>query len=263
MYTVDALVVRLNSGSTSSAELEQATGMSQSWVSAALRSLITQGRVVRIGSRRGARYALRREIPSIGSAWPLYRIGPEAEPMELGMLHALVADEYYLDATMAAIADGFAVASLSTGIPYLLQDQRPGGFLGRTIPQHFPPLHAPPRVQDWTDEHYLRYLTTYGSDVVGDLILGRAAMDNYLLQQRHLVPRDAGQRNKYFPELAEQSMRGGVPGPSAQGEHPKFAVTLAEQGEVRHALVKFSPPVDTVSLRRLSDDVSAIVEQGL
>jgi HipA-like C-terminal domain len=251
--TADSLLVRLNSGSTSSAELEQAAGMSQSWVSAALRSLITQGRVVRIGSRRGARYALRREIPSIGSTWPLYRAGRDGEPVELGTLYALVADEYYLEASKGAIADGFAVASLSTGIPYLLQDQRPGGFLGRAIPQRFPQLHVPLRVQDWTDEHYLRYLTTYGSDGVGNLILGRAALDEHLLQHRQLVPRDAGQRDKFFPELAEQSMHGGVPGSSAPGEHPKFAVTIAEQGEVRHALVKFSPPVDTKVGRRWSD----------
>ncbi len=253
MSTIDSLLVQMKSGSTSSAELEQATGRSQSWVSAALRSLITQGRVVRIGSRRGARYALRREIPSIGSAWPLYRIGSVGEPVELGMLYALVADEYHLEANKTAIADGFAVAPLSTGIPYLLQDQRPDGFLGRAIPQQFPQLHAPPRVQDWTDEHYLRYLTTYGSDVVGDLILGRAALDDCLLQQRQLVPRDAGQRNRYFPELAEQSMHGGVPGSFAQGENPKFAVTLVERGEVRHTLVKFSPPVDTTVGRRWSD----------
>ena len=248
-----SLIARLNSGNTSSAELEQATGKSQSWVSSALRSLIAQSRVVRIGSRRGARYALRRDIPPIGSAWPLYRVGRDGVPVELGMLYALAADEFYLEATKAATAAGFAVASLSAGIPYLLQDQRPGGFLGRAIPQQFPQLHAPLRIQDWTDDHYLRYLTSFASDAVGDLILGGPALDEYLLQLRQLVPRDAGQRNKYFPELADQSMHGGVPGSSAQGEHPKFAVTLAEQGEVRHALVKFSPPVETEVGRRWSD----------
>src|ERR1700677_788394 len=130
--TTDSLIVRLHSGNTSSAELERATGKSQSWVSAALRGLIAQRRVVRVGSRRGARYALRREIPPTGSAWPLYRVGHDGEPVELGMLYALVADEFYLEANNAATAAGLAVASLSAGIPYLLlQDQRPGGFLGR------------------------------------------------------------------------------------------------------------------------------------
>jgi HipA-like C-terminal domain len=251
--TTDSLIVRLHSGNTSSAELERATGKSQSWVSAALRGLIAQRRVVRVGSRRGARYALRREIPPIGSAWPLYRVGHDGEPVELGMLYALAADEFYLEANKAATAAGFSVTSMSAGIPYLLQDQRPGGFLGRAIPRQFPQLNAPPRIQDWTDEHYLRYLTAYGSDGVGDLILGGAALDDYLLQLRQLVPRDARQRDKYFPELADQSMRGEVPGPSAQGEHPKFAVTLAEQGEARHVLVKFSPPVETEVGQRWSD----------
>jgi hypothetical protein len=251
--TFDSLLAQLSSGNTSSTELEKATGMSQSWVSATLRTLITQGRVVRIGSRRGARYALRRDILSIGSAWPLYRVGPAGEPVELGMLYALVADEYFLEANKTAIADGFAVAPLSKGMPYLLQDQRPGGFLGGAMPQRYPQLHAPSRVQDWTDEHYLRYLTTYGSDVVGDLVLGRAAMDDYLLQQRQLVPHDAEQRGKYFPALAEQSMHGGVPGSSAQGEHPKFTIIITEHGVARHALVKFSPPVDTQVGRRWSD----------
>jgi hypothetical protein len=114
-------------------------------------------------------------------------------------------------------------------------------------------MHAPPRIQDWTDEHYLRYLTTYASDPVGDLILGRAALDDYLVQLRQLVPRDAGQRQQYFPELAYQSMHGGVPGSSTHGEQPKFPVMLTERGEVWHALVKFSPPVDTAVGRRWSD----------
>jgi hypothetical protein len=227
--------------------------MSQSWVNAALRGLIAQRRVLRIGSRRGARYALRREIPAIGSEWPLYRVGSGGEPAEMGVLYAFAADEFYFEPTQVAIAAGFAVSSFSAGIPYLLEDQRPGGFLGRAIPRLFPQLNAPSRIQDWNDEHYLRYLTTYGSDVVGDLILGRAALDDYLQKVRMLAPRDAVQRHLYFPELADQSMRAGVPGSSAQGEHPKFAVTLVEQGEVRHVLVKFSPPVNTEVGRRWSD----------
>ncbi len=154
--TVESLLARMSSGSTSSAELEQASGMSQSWVSATLRSLIAQGRVVRIGARRGARYGQRREIASIGSAWPLYRIGRNGEPAELGVLYALAANEYYLEASKAAIAEGFAPGALSSGIPYLLQDQRPGGFLGRAIPRRYPQLHAPQRVQDWTDEQVRR-----------------------------------------------------------------------------------------------------------
>jgi hypothetical protein len=183
----------------------------------------------------------------------LFRVGRDGAPVELGTLHAVAADQYYLEASRTATREGFAVPPLSIGIPYLLQDQRPGGFLGRFVPQRFPQLNAPPRVQDWTDEHYLRYLTGYGSDGVGDLILGSVAMDDYLLQQRRLEPRDVGQRNETYPALAEQSMQDGLPGSSAQGEHPKFAIALSERGEIRHVLVKFSPPVDTLVGQRWSD----------
>ncbi len=89
--------------------------------------------------------------------------------------------------------------------------------------------------------------------MVGDLILGREALDDYLLQQRRLLPHAAAERATLYPELAQRSMSGGVPGSSAQGEHPKFSATLSEGGEVRHALVKFSPPVETAVGRRWSD----------
>lgn len=250
---LNSLLARLSAGTASSAELERAAGKSQSWVNATLRDLIAKRRVVRLGSRRGARYALRREIQPIGSAWPLYRIGRNGEPVELGVLHALAGGGFFFDAGKAATAGGINVVALSEGLPYLLQDQRPGGFLGRAVPRQYPQLNAPPRVQDWTDDHYLRYLTNYGSDGVGDLILGRPALDDYLRQQRLLVPRDPGSRHELFPALADQSMRDGVPGSSAQGENPKFAVALGGQDDVRHMLVKFSPPVESAVGRRWSD----------
>ena len=249
----DPILSRLGAGTTSAAALEQALGRSPSWVNAALRGLIDSGRVVRIGSRRGARYGLRREIAGSDSAWPLHRVGRDGEFVELGTLHALAANEYYLEASTAALAGGFAVPPLNIGIPYLLQDQRPGGFLGRAVPSRYPELSAPPRVRDWSDEHYLRYLTAFGSDEVGDLILGRAAFDRYVAQARVAAPIDAGERARHFPQLAEAGLRAGLPGSSPHGEHPKFAVTLLEHRAARPVLVKFSPPIGEPVGQRWSD----------
>ena len=249
----DAILARLRAGDASSAELEQITARSQSWVSAALRRLIDQGSVVRMGSRRGTRYALSREISSIGSSWPLYRVGREGAPVQIGSSECLGGRPVLPRGNHGSDQRGLWGATFKRWDSLSAPRPASGRLLGRTIPQQYPQLHAPSRVQDWTDEHYLRYLTHCGSDAVGDLILGSAALDDYLLRQRQLAPHDIGQRNRYFPELAEQSMQGGVPGPSVQGEHPKFAVTLIEQGEVRHALVKFSPPVDTLVGKRWSD----------
>ncbi len=64
----------------------------------------------------------------------------------------------------------FSGGGITDGIPYFLQDQRPGGFLGRAVPLRYPELGLPQRVMDWNNDHYLQYLTRRGTDSVGDLI---------------------------------------------------------------------------------------------
>lgn len=251
--STEQILARLGSGTASSPELEQALQVSQSSVSRALNRLITEGRVVRIGSTRGARYGSRRDIEGIGSVWPLRRIDRDGNIHEIGTLHALAADEYYLEPSRQAIDQGFTWGQVSSGLPYYLQDQRPGGFLGRAVPLRNPELTLPQRVIDWTDDHYLRYLTLRGSDTVSDLVLGRAALDDYLASQRRESTTPAEARETRFPQLVEQVMEGGLPGSSAHGEHPKFAVLVQDTDGTRHVLVKFSPPVGTAVGQRWSD----------
>ena len=132
---LERMLGHFRSGITTAAELEQILQVSKSWVWSRLQNLSKEGRVIRIGSTRGARYGLRREIGGIGSAWPLFRIVRSGDIHELGTLYALVADQYYFEASQEAIAGGFAGAGLTAGLPYFLQDQRPAGFLGRAIPR--------------------------------------------------------------------------------------------------------------------------------
>jgi hypothetical protein len=247
------LLARLNSGVVSSAELEEALQVSQSWISRALRRLMDEGRVLRVGSTRGARYGLRREVEGIGSSWPLHRIDRIGDIQELGHLHALAADQYYLEPSQAALDEDFAWGGVRSGLPYFLQDQRPAGFLGRAVPLRYPELNLPQRVVDWTDDHYLRYLTLRGSDTVSDLILGRPALDDYLAVQRRRPPISAVEREARFPQLVDQVMEGGLPGSSAHGEHPKFAALLQDVSGPRQVLVKFSPPIGTAVGQRWSD----------
>ena len=249
----DQLLARMGSGIASSPELEQALQVSQSSMSRTLSRLIAEGRVVRIGSTRGARYGLRRDIEGIGSSWPLRRIDRVGSVHEIGILYALAADQYYLELSRQALDQGFARGQVSSGLPYYLQDQRPGGFLGRAVPLRHADLNLPQRVIDWTDDHCLRYLTLRGSDPVSDLILGRAAFDDYLANQRRESIITSEDRETQFPQLAEQVMAGGLPGSSAHGEHPKFAVLIQDSDQARHVLVKFSPPIGTAVGQRWSD----------
>jgi DNA-binding transcriptional ArsR family regulator len=249
----DQIVARLALGPFTGTALRDALGVSQSSISRALRQLSSAGQVLKVGTRRDARYALRRPISTIGSEWPLRRVTPAGTIQELGTLFSIAADQFYLDVRPEAIGAGFAYRGFTKGIPHWLQDQRPGGFLGRAIPGRYPDLQLPERVIDWTDNQYLRYLTQHGSDCVSDLILGNEAFNEYLASLRHpqLIPTD--QRATRYPELAREVMAGGLPGSSAHGDHPKFTALITTPAGERAVLVKFSPPRKTAIGQRWSD----------
>jgi DNA-binding transcriptional ArsR family regulator len=239
---------RLTEGTASASELETLLSQSQSTVSRLLRQLVTDGQVIRIGSRRGARYALLRAVDSTGTHWPLRRIDEGGQVHDLGTLHALSGEEYLLESAL----DSFEWSGVTQGLPYYLQDQRPAGFLGRAVPMRYPELSLPQRVIDWNDDHYLRYLTQRGSDAVGDLVLGDRALDEALqLMQRRPALREQD-RAATYPDLVDQVMEGGLPGSSAHGEHPKF-VALLEGSPARQVLVKFSPSTRTRVGERWAD----------
>ncbi len=244
------LLALLEKGVISSAEIEKTLGLSQSAVSRLLRALIAEGRVIRLGSTRGARYGLLRTIGNLGSRWPLRQIDPVGNVHLVGQLHALTSNEYFF---LPADVNYSALGEVTDGIPYFLQDQRPGGFLGRAVPHRFPELGLPQRVIDWTDDHYLQYLSQRGADAVGDLILGDEAFNHCIELQKQRTPIEPEARKTEFPRLAREVMMGGLPGSSAHGEHPKFTTLLRRGNDYQHALVKFSPFAGTAVGQRWSD----------
>lgn len=245
----ETVLRRLGNGTASSAELETLLGQSQSSVSRLLRELIQRDAIVRIGTTRGSRYAAVRAIEGIGARWALRRVDPQGRVHELGHLHALAGTEFYFQAN----TDDFGWSGVTDGLPYFLQDQRPAGFPGRGVPHRYPELALPQRVTDWSDDHYLRYLTQRGSDTVGDLILGDAALDDFLALPRRRTRVRVEDRARDYPRLADDVMDGALPGSLVHGEHPKFAVALEEGSASNHVLVKFSPPKDTAVGQRWSD----------
>ncbi len=226
------LLRELDRGVSTATQLAARCGVSRPTLSRALAPLLRAGQVFAIGAARSTRYA------RVSAQWPVYRIGAGGEVLEFGTLRALAAGQYYLQ-------------QLTTGLPYFLQDQRPAGFLGRFVPQRHPELRLPPRVADWTDEHYLRWLTEHGWDAVGDLIVGEAALNRFLAWKA--TPVKPAERPQRYAQLADAAVAGGAPGSSAHGEHPKFAVALAHGRRLQHCLVKFSPPRSTPLGQRWSD----------
>ena len=252
------ILTRLRAGTATATELAQLTGASQSTVTRALRALIDDGQLMLTGRARAARYGYRRAVEPIGSHWPLRRIDADGAVHELGILYALASDEYSLYIYGGAQEQGFAFAGLNHGLPYFLQDPRPGGFLGAAVPARYPELDLPQRVNDWNDDQYLKYLTLHGADPVSDLILGDRAFDEYLTGVSHRVRLPRAERAQRYPILADEAMRGSPTGSSVHGEHPKFTVLL-EEGDPkqalssREAIVKFSPVLQRAVGRRWGD----------
>jgi DNA-binding transcriptional ArsR family regulator len=241
-----ALLEHLAQGPASAAELTKALGISQPTLSRAMGVLERAGHVVRTGSTRGSRYALlTRTVDGSGDRWPLYRVDEEGRVHEMGVISALARNNQYLVTRQPGQDSLERMHGLFDGIPYYLQDARPGGFLGRAIPTAYPELALPPRVIDWTDDHFLVYLTRRGADTVGDLIVGAEALDRYINAANVSALVSAEERSTTYPALAQAAMEGTLPGSSAQGEHPKFIVTVGDVDRRTEMIVKFSPPATT------------------
>ena len=202
---------------------------------------------MRLGTTRGARYGFARAVNGIGSRWPLYRIDENGKPTEIGLLHALEGDHFYL-------AQGpERLRGLCESLPYVLQDARPGGFLGRAVPHQLPELDLPPRIADWTEDHVLIYLTERAADSLGDLVLGEQSIERYLAGSQPSESIDSAQRASRYPACAAAAMAGNPAGACAQGEQPKFLARLDEDERRTHVLVKFSPPRSSETGQRWAD----------
>lgn len=225
-----------------SGELVARLGVSRATLMRAMKDLGPQ--VVSLGRARKTTYAARRSLRGNFDPLPLYTIDADGTAHEAATLYLThphgIAAEYSkalgwpLDASMQ---DGWF-----EGLPYLLEDMRPQGFLGR----HFARANATilqvaedPRA--WSEDDIIYALSVLGSDQPGNYILGEPALRTWLSQVQSPVRalRDVDLQQAY-PALATQAMAQGVGGSSAGGEFPKFTAVRETKGQTSHVLVKFS-----------------------
>ena len=157
-----------------------------------------------------------------GPIAPVYRIEERGEPTQIGLIQALGQDRRELT------QDPERLCGLCEGLPHVLQDARPGGFLGRAVPHQLPELDLPPRIADWTEDHVLIYLTQRAADSLGDLVLGEQSIERYLAGSQPSESIDSAQRASRYPACAAAAMAGNPAGACAQGEQPKFLARLDE-----------------------------------
>ena len=243
-----ALLQALGLDVLSSRELQDRLGANQKAIS---RAIIKAGdRVVRIGRGRATRYGRAHQLfAEAGLSQPLFCVGDDGVAEEVGLLRALERGDYYLDrcAEASIWLRGESRIGLFESLPYFLYDLRPAGFLGRQLARRLADawgVSSDPR--RWGDREIGRYLLREGHDLPGNLVLGELAARRVGVQTSPTVT----DRARDYPELARRSLADGVPGSSATGEQPKFAVHLADVG---HVIVKFSPAGDAADARRWQD----------
>jgi hypothetical protein len=239
------LLAILASRPRKTADLAAALGVSQPTVSRLIQALGPQ--VIKLGAARATTYARPRPIDG-QHQWPLFRVTGEARIEPCGELYSLMGLPAFW------FRSPWQGHEFADGLPFFLQDQRPQGFMGRSVPASVPELGLPNRIQDWSDDHVLRYLALRGHDTVGDLVLGTEAMARlqHLRAQRSAetarISSDA--RVAEFEKLAAAAIGGQPAGSSAGGEQPKFIANVEGSG---WTLVKFSPVGDSAAALRWRD----------
>ncbi|MDR3004699.1 MAG: type II toxin-antitoxin system HipA family toxin YjjJ [Acidovorax sp.] len=225
--------MRLQGRPVRSAALQQVFGVSQPTMSRALTALVQAGQVCKLGAARQQHYGLPRMIAGVGQRIPVTMVDGQGGLQFWGVLHALAGDGFWVEGEAALQMLGGE--AFYPGLPWLIQDMRPQGFLGRSFAKlHMEPALSPDPRQ-WSDDDVLRAITRFGNDLPGNLVVGEAALQR--LQTQAGTPLPVAEPPDY-PRLAAAAMAGAMPGSSAGGEQPKFCCLDAEG---RSWIVKFSP----------------------
>ena len=236
----------LGTGALASKALQERLSMSQTALSRAVQR--NKKDLLIIGAARSTKYALRKNLPGLGYKIPVYKIDQAGDVRPYADLHPLTSRQY-----------GWQLSGKKTQLldhlPYMIQNARPEGFMGRAFAHNFArELGLSEKIDRWSDEHVIAALAQRGEDFVGNLIVGKESVERYLLQARpeNIQATPLDQRQTLFQELAEKAIAGDSPGSSAGGEQPKFTALLEAPDGYQRAIVKFASRT-TDEGRRWSD----------
>ena len=239
--------------------LADALGVSVPTVHRQLQRLPTD-RLLTAGKARRARYALRRPLRGRLEDLPVYAIDVDGRAELLAPLALLHPDGSHFDVSGSTwpVPEG-ARDGWWPGLPYLLSDMRPQGYMGRQFARaEHRQLGVPEDPSRWTDDEVMHVLTQRGEDASGNLIVGEEAYRTWLAARAAPVtPFEPRATAAGYAELAARAVAAGVPGSSAAGEFPKFAaqrtLPVDTPSDTPHVLVKFSGGDGSPAVQRWAD----------
>jgi HipA-like C-terminal domain len=241
IYTPDGLVEALGDEALSAAQVMQRLGTSQPTLSRLVRGAGAQ--VLTLGKAQQTRYARARPV-QLEQPLPITRVDAQGQPHSCGNLHTI---GVLGGARTAWVAQ--RQVDVFDGLPWFITDMRPQGFMGRQFPARIPLLGLPPTIADWSDNHVLQALSAAGADEPGDLVLGRAALEQYL-QQSLPEPISSRRKASVYSQWAVHKEGQQHRASSVGGEQPKFTAYAQTPQGAQHTIVKFSPSgTDAVAVR--------------
>lgn len=247
--------VMLRSGLVSAISLSDKLGVSVATMHRILHE--RGGQIVRLGSTKQARFALRRLVRGKRAPIPVYLINEHGQGVSCGMLD-LIAPEGSIFPLhhFGWPTDSEHLNGVWDGLPYPIYDMRPQGYLGRIFARQVAvDLEVPTDPERWSDDHIINVLSRRGADTLGNLIIGDDAYTLWLQSVASPTPAiPKGQEAEQYLVLASEvtALIGG--GSSAGGEFPKFiAKRVLDGSDTPHVIVKFSGADDSIPVRRWSD----------
>jgi len=206
--------------------------------------------VLRIGRARATMYALSRHIFGADGAIPIYAIDEKGQPQQLANLHGIGGEQFYIETdSPGRWLKGDSDNGIYPSLPYMLDDLRPEGFMGKLVAHNYAArLGYPDDARYWTAQQVGHYLLQDGFDLSGHLILGDSALHDFQHRTRDIVK----DRESTYPDRADAILKQWQGGSSAGGEHQKFTAYTHDNG---HVIVKYSPAGDSVEARRWQDSL--------
>ena len=233
-------------GPATSKEIQVQTKRSQSAVARQLREMGDS--IVKFQDGRTPRYASTCNAFGGNDKLPLSIVDAYGNTVLAANIRPLLHGGFFVEAAtgMPPLLLGERGFGFFDDLPYFLFDLRPQGFLGRKIAEEmasqFDDFPGDPR--RWNTNHIGRYLISNGDDLPGNFKFGEQA----LLRVRR---KPVAVSDDDYPTLADDVMKGVIPGSSAGGEQPKFAAFSGHRSA--HVIVKFSPKGDNEIARRWRD----------
>lgn len=213
--------------------------------------------VIRLGSTKSSRYALKRPIRGEMKTLPIYQVNEQGKGIQCGFLETVYPQGtiFHLD-NEAWPRDAQHPNEYWDGLPYPMYDMRPQGYLGRNFAlRASSDLNVSDDPEAWSDDDITYVLSRRGSDTSGNLIIGDDAYRLWLESVSR--PEPAIQMDEQATEYARMasevtSLVGG--GSSAGGEFPKFTAKRHLDDRVTpHVIVKFSGADASAPVQRWSD----------